>query len=122
MECALESTDLRTDWRPGIAEGCRFSPKDCQTVTYPAATFGFGLGAFGHGFDDAQWRFGGIPCGGWFGGVSATDGTNVPDFIVSSGKLVPGMNVLYGLRCEADSRTSCDLKPLPPTGPFRSPS
>ena len=29
-----------------------------------------------------------------------TDGTNVPDFMVSSGDLVPEMNVLYGLRCE----------------------
>jgi hypothetical protein len=29
-----------------------------------------------------------------------TDGTNVPDFMVSSGELVPEMNVLYGLRCE----------------------
>jgi hypothetical protein len=29
-----------------------------------------------------------------------TDGTNVPDFMISRGDLVPEMNVLYGLKCE----------------------
>jgi hypothetical protein len=69
-------------------------------VTYPAATFGFGLGAFGHGFQDAQTRFGEFLAVGGSAAYLPTDGTNVPDFMVSSGKLVPEMNVLYGLRCE----------------------
>ena len=69
-------------------------------VTYPSATFGFGLGAFGHGFEDAQTRFGEFLAVGGSAAYLPTDGTNVPDFMVSSGKLVPEMNVLYGLRCE----------------------
>ena len=32
--------------------------------------------------------------------ILPTDGTNVPDFMVCSGDLVPEVNVLYGLRCE----------------------
>jgi anti-anti-sigma factor len=85
---------------PGLLKGCRFSPADCQMVTFPAATFGFGLGAFGHGFTDAQTRFGEFLAVGGSAAYLPTDGTNVPDFMVSSGKLVPEMNVLYGLRCE----------------------
>ncbi len=85
---------------PGLLKGCRFSPADCQTVTYPASTFGFGLGAFGHGFADAQMRFGEFLAVAGSAAYLPTDGTNVPDFMVSSGKLVPEMNVLYGLRCE----------------------
>jgi anti-anti-sigma factor len=85
---------------PGLLKGCRFGPADCQIVTYPAATFGFGLGAFGHGFEDAQTRFGEFLAVGGSAAYLPTDGTNVPDFMVSSGKLVPEMNVLYGLRCE----------------------
>ena len=85
---------------PGLLKGCRFSPADCQMVTYPSATFGFGLGAFGHGFEDAQTRFGEFLAVGGSAAYLPTDGTNVPDFMVSSGKLVPEMNVLYGLRCE----------------------
>jgi anti-anti-sigma factor len=85
---------------PGLLKGCRFGPADCQMVTYPEATFGFGLGAFGHGFEDAQTRFGEFLTVGGSAAYLPTDGTNVPDFMVSSGKLVPEMNVLYGLRCE----------------------
>ena len=85
---------------PGLLKGCRFGQADCQVVTYPAATFGFGLGAFGHGFEDAQTRFGEFLAVGGSAAYLPTDGTNVPDFMVSSGKLVPEMNVLYGVRCE----------------------
>ena len=85
---------------PGLLKGCRFGPADCQMVTFPPATFGFGLGAFGHGFEDARPRFGEFLAVGGSAAYLPTDGTNVPDFMVSSGKLVPEMNVLYGVRCE----------------------
>ena len=85
---------------PDLLKGCRFGPANCEMVTYPVSTFGFGLGAFGHGFEDAQTRFGEFLAVGGSAAYLPTDGTNVPDFMVSSGKLVPEMNVLYGLRCE----------------------
>jgi anti-anti-sigma factor len=85
---------------PGLLKGCRFGPADCRTVAFPSTTFGFGLGAFGSGFDDAKTRFGEFLAVGGSAAYLPTDGTNVPDFMVSSGKLVPEMNVLYGLRCE----------------------
>jgi anti-anti-sigma factor len=85
---------------PGLLKDCRFGPTDCQTVLFPSATFGLGLGAFGSGFEDAQSRFGEFLAVGGSAAYLPTDGTNVPDFMVSSGELVPEMNVLYGLRCE----------------------
>jgi anti-anti-sigma factor len=85
---------------PGLLKGCRFGPEDCQMVAFPPSTFGFGLGAFGHGFEDARTRFGEFLAVGGSAAYLPTDGTNVPDFMVSSGQLVPEMNVLYGLRCE----------------------
>jgi anti-anti-sigma factor len=85
---------------PDLLKGCRFGLSNCEMVTYPASTFGFGLGAFGHGFEDAQTRFGEFLAVGGSAAYLPTDGTNVPDFMVSSGKLVPEMNVLYGLRGE----------------------
>jgi anti-anti-sigma factor len=101
MECAAGKPLIcETIGDPGLLKGCRFSPADCQMVTYPATTFGFGLGAFGHGFQDARTRFGEFLAVGGSAAYLPTDGTNVPDFMVSSGKLVPEMNVLYGLRCE----------------------
>ncbi|HEV3207805.1 MAG TPA: STAS domain-containing protein [Terriglobales bacterium] len=85
---------------PGLLKGCHFGPQDCRTVAFPQATFGLGLGAFGEGFEDAQGRFGEFLAVGGSAAYLPTDGTNVPDFMVSSGALVPEMNVLYGLRCE----------------------
>jgi anti-anti-sigma factor len=85
---------------PDLLKGCRFSEKDCRTVAFPPATFGLGLGAFGNGFEDAQTRFGEFLAVDGSAAYLPTDGTNVPDFMVASGELVPEMNVLYGLRCD----------------------
>ena len=79
-----------------------FGPQDCRTIRFPASTFGLGLGAFGHGFDDARTRFGEFLAAAGSAAYLPTDGTNVPDFMVSSGDLVPEVNALYGLRCEGD--------------------
>jgi anti-anti-sigma factor len=79
-----------------------FGPQDCRTIRFPVSTFGLGLGAFGHGFDDARTRFGEFLAAAGSAAYLPTDGTNVPDFMVSSGDLVPELNALYGLRCEGD--------------------
>ena len=101
IECAPNQTLIcERIGDPSLLPGCRFSPEDCRTVRYPPATFGLGLGAFGEGFEDAQTRFGEFLAVGGSAAYLPTDGTNVPDFMVSSGELVPEMNVLYGLRCE----------------------
>jgi len=85
---------------PALLQGCRFGPGNCRIVSFPADTFGLGLGAFGHDFEDAQPRFGEFLAVGGSAAYLPTDGTNVPDFTVSSGELVPEMNILYGLKCE----------------------
>jgi anti-anti-sigma factor len=101
VECAAkQSLICERIGDPGLLQGCRFGPEDCRTVTYPPPTFGLGLGAFGESFEDAQTRFGEFLAVGGSAAYLPTDGTNVPDFMVSSGELVPEMNVLYGLRCE----------------------
>ncbi len=101
MQCAPEKALIcQRIGDPGLLKGCRFGPEDCRTVAFPPATFGLGLGAFGNGFEDAQTRFGEFLAVDGSAAYLPTDGTNVPDFMVSSGELVPEMNVLYGLRCE----------------------
>lgn len=101
QECAGEKAlTFHRIGDPTLLQGCRFGPEHCRTVAFPSAAFGFGLGAFGDGFEDSQARFGEFLAVGGSAAYLPTDGTNVPDFMVSSGELVPEMNVLYGLRCE----------------------
>lgn len=85
---------------PEPLQSCSFAEQNCQTVKFPHATFGVGLGAFGHSFEDSQSRFGEFLAVGGAAAYLPTDGTNVPDFMISSGDLVPEVNVLYGIRCQ----------------------
>lgn len=84
---------------PAQLRNASFSATDCRAVQFPAATFGLGLGAFGHDFNDARERFGEFLAVAGSAAYLPTDGTNVPDFMVSSGDLVPELHTLYGLRC-----------------------
>ncbi|MEQ1473038.1 MAG: STAS domain-containing protein [Candidatus Acidiferrum sp.] len=87
---------------PDLLQGCRFAAENCATATFPASAFGIGLGAFGNGFEDAQSRFGEFIALGGSAAYLPTDGTNVPDFMVARGNLVPELKVLYGLRCDGE--------------------
>jgi anti-anti-sigma factor len=101
MECAAGKPLIcQRIGDPTLLKGCRFGPQDCKTVEFPPATFGLGLGAFGNDFKDTQTRFGEFLAVDGSAAYLPPDGTNVPDFMVSSGELVPEMTVLYGLRWE----------------------
>jgi len=90
---------------PERLDGCRFEPSDCRTVGFPDGTLGVGLGAFGHGFADCQARFGEFLAAGGAAAYLPSDGTNVPDHLVSAGALVPELQVLYALTCEGGFAT-----------------
>ena len=89
---------------PELLRGCRFRSEHCRRVKFSDGNFGLGLGAFGNGFEDVKERFGEFLAVGGAAAYLPTDGTNVADFMVSSGDLVPEVNVLYGLRCEGAFR------------------
>ena len=85
---------------PELLEGCRFAVEHCRPMRFPDGTFAVGLGAFGREFADCQARFGEFLAAGGAAAYLPTDGTNVPDYLVSSGAMVPELNLLYALVCE----------------------
>ncbi len=85
---------------PELLSGSRFGAQHCRVVRFPVATFGIGLGAFGGGFGDCQARFGEFLVAAGSAAYLPTDGTSVPDYLVSTGALVPELNVLYAVVCE----------------------
>jgi hypothetical protein len=99
---AAKPLSCETIGDPALLKRSGFGAHDCRAVRFPAATFGLGLGAFGHNFEDARGRFGEFLAVAGSAAYLPTDGTNVSDFMVSSGDLVPEMHTLYGLRCEGD--------------------
>src|SRR6266496_1810593 len=74
-----------------------FQAADCVSVTLPSGTFGLGLGTFGSGFDDCRERFGEFVAVAGTAATLPTDGSSVPDFLVTEEALVPELKVLYAL-------------------------
>jgi anti-anti-sigma factor len=91
---------------PSRLEGCRFGPDDLltQATDFPQASLALGLGALGKDFEDCRERFGEFL---WIAGAAVylpTDGTKVPDYLISGGTGLPDLKVLYGLTCEGPWR------------------
>ena len=76
-----------------------FDASHCRSETFPAETFGFGLGAFGRDFEDCRGRFGELLAAGGAAVYLPTDGTNVPDFLIAGDGSAPEVRLLYGMRC-----------------------
>ncbi len=96
----------RTIGDPSRLEGCHFAAEDLRTLAAdcPQASLAVGLGALGRDFEDCRQRFGEFL---WIGGAAVylpTDGTNVPDYLISGGPGLPDLKVLYGLTCDGPWR------------------
>jgi len=102
---------------PELLIGSRFTTQHCRSVKFPEATFGIGLGAFGGAFTDCQARFGEFLVAAGSAAYLPTDGTNVPDYLVSTGALVPELNVLYALACEGHFAALARFEANPAAGP-----
>ena len=91
---------------PSRLDGCRFAAQDLRTqaADFPQASLAVGLGALGKDFEDCRQRFGEFL---WIAGAAVylpTDGTNVPDYLISGGTGLPDLKVLYGVTCEGPWR------------------
>jgi anti-anti-sigma factor len=82
---------------PGKFFNGGFGEADCTTVGLGPGTFGLGLGAFGSGFEDCRERFGEFVAVAGTAATLATDGSSVPDYVVSEEALVPEMKLLYAV-------------------------
>ena len=89
---------------PALLAGARYGPEHCQSMSFPDTTFALGLGAFGAGFDDCRARFGEFLAVAGSAAYLPSDGTNVPDYMVTSSGFVPEIEILYGLTCEGSFR------------------
>jgi anti-anti-sigma factor len=85
---------------PGRLAAAGFGAENCHSIALGESRLALGLGAFGDDFDHCRDRFGEFLAISGAGAFQPTDGTNVPDYMLSSGSFVPNISALYGLCCE----------------------
>jgi anti-anti-sigma factor len=99
-----------------LVEGCGFCERDCRTELFPETSIALGLGAFGGGFDECKGRFGEFLAVAGAAAYQPSDGSNVPDYLLSEGTLVPELQVLYGLVCEGSFPSLARFEAKPEAG------
>jgi anti-anti-sigma factor len=102
LESRPSTMTARIIGSPELLAGCQFHKEHCQELPFGPETLGIGLGAFGKNFEDCQSRFGEFLAAAGVAAYLPTDGSNVADYILSTGQFVPRLQVLYGLACEGD--------------------
>lgn len=75
----------------------QLSGAESRRVRFASDVFGLGLGAFGGGPEDAHARYGEFLAVAGAAVAQPTDGSSVPDFQITEGRLVPELSVLYGI-------------------------
>lgn len=79
-----------------LAGGARAA--DCRALQFPADTWGLGIGAIGSGYADCESRFGEFLAVGGAATTMPADGAQVPDYVVATGELQPGVQALTAVR------------------------
>jgi anti-anti-sigma factor len=102
LESSPSKMTARLIGSPELLMGCQFHREHCRELQFGQEMLGIGLGAFGNNFDDCKGRFGEFLAAAGVAAYLPTDGSNVADYILSTGQFVPRLQVLYGLACEGD--------------------
>jgi anti-anti-sigma factor len=85
---------------PRRLEGCRFGPDDVSVVSIAPSSLVVGLGAFGDEFDACRDRFGEFLAVAGTAAYLPTDGTGIPDYLVSAESSLPETTLLYAVSCD----------------------
>ena len=102
LESHSNTMTARLIGSPELLVGCQFHQEHCRELRFGHEMLGIGLGAFGNNFADCRSRFGEFLAAGGVAAYLPTDGSNVPDYIVSTHDFVPRLQLLYGLVCQGD--------------------
>jgi anti-anti-sigma factor len=97
---ASATLSCRVTGRPDLLPRAGFGEGECKVLTLSKDVFALGLGALGEGFAACRERFGEFLAVAGNAACQPTDGTNYPDYLVTSGTLVPRITALYGISCQ----------------------
>jgi len=86
----------RASGHPEKLSGASFDEGECEVLELPKDVFALGVGAFGDRFSACRERFGEFLAVAGNAACQPTDNTNYPDYLVTSGALIPKVVALYG--------------------------
>jgi anti-sigma B factor antagonist len=92
-----KKTTLHLFGNPEFISNKGFSPEQARTILSDDKLFSLGLGAIGESYDECRQRFGEYIVAGKNAAYFPADGSQKPDFMQSSGKLVASLIGLYGI-------------------------
>ncbi len=102
------------DPRPLLKDG--FGPDDCRTVAFPTSALGLGLGALGKDYSACRDRFGEFLVAAGAAAYLPTDGSNVPDYLVTGADAPAELQVCYGIACEGALTGFARFETVPEVG------
>lgn len=88
-----------------------YQERHCRSFEFPDTTLGLGLGAFGTSFQECENGFGEFLALAGAIAQQPTTGTGKPDFQLEQGRLIPSIQVAYGLRCSGGLRQHQRFEP-----------
>ena len=97
---ALATLNCRAIGSPAPLESGAFTEEHCSSFESIAPAVAVGIGAFGGSFSDCRTRFGELVSVAGAAAYQPGDGTNVADYLVTTGSLGGDIRLLYGLACE----------------------
>lgn len=113
-QTATRPMDCTLSGHPERLGASGFTPADLQPLSFPAGSFGLGIGAFGEGFDDCAARFGEFMAAGGCAIALPTGEQHArPDYVVAQGDLIPRVETLYALSGRGDFSTMVRFDALP---------
>jgi len=84
----------------------------CLTVKFGRNRYGIGMGAIGNSFEDCAGRFGEFIAAGDALAYAPSGKINTPDYMISSGSLIPEIKILYGILLEGEFSSFIRFSPV----------
>jgi len=107
-----EKMTIRLTGNPGLALTSGFTATDNQKIKFTTNHYSLGIGAIGEGFEDCKSRYGEFLAIGEALVYKPSDGSNLPDYAVKTGRFEPEINALCSLQAEGIFSNRISFEPM----------
>jgi len=112
LSVSEENMILKAEGNPGLMMTSGFKAENNSKIKLTEPLYAIGLGAIGEGFDDCKDRFGEFIALGDVLAYKPSDGSKLPDYAVTTGRLVPEINALYYILASGQFSKRISFEPV----------